>query len=608
MLNTEFVGWIYHQWALAGFCWMPWFLWALHRAREGSRRDTAFAAVFLGLALSGSTLQHMAFIAIAGGCVWAGWLLERGPPEDAGDREHPALSRNPVRHWRDTGIVMTAGLLGVGMAAFVLEPTIAGYLENIRAGHEREGLGYSHGLLQPLVMLLAWPLTLYPFVLGSVQTVDLTKAFLPDGLAFAFFGTMPAVLALVGLFSPRVPLAAKLLMAAGLILPLTPLGGVLYQRVSLLWILGGCWAAGVWVSAADTNTLKVVSSWCWRVLTLAVVVWGLASIVLFAFREPIQAMLVARAQSAAATSQFAMFPEWVEARAAGLLDYLVLWNPWQLSALAGLLLSVWGLIRCREVSFWPGLAFAAGVALQLSVYWAQWTTWSVERDAHVQPELARILQAEVGRSGRLAQGDGSPAEILFPPNTLVPSGVAVTGGYDSIHPQAMRNPTGKPWAFRGTTHYLGRLDGEHPEGWPQVWSDGRWALWRDPRPTPGTVVSDAGSPVPLEPGDLKWNTLNTMQVSVPPGAQRLEIFSNWHRGWKWRADGNVKWMDSSAGPAGGIEVGFDGPGDSGRTVLLQFDPSPPDWAMVVTGLSLMVALARALPGCSPKARAPQGRA
>jgi hypothetical protein len=594
MLNTEFVTWIYHQWALASFCWMPWFLWALHRARETSRRFTALAAVFLGLALLGATLQHMAFIAIASGCIWVGWLFEGRCAVDAGNPEFPPQPANQSRRWRDTGIVMTAGLLAVGLVAFMLEPTIAGYVENLRAGHERDGFGYIHGLSQPLMMVLAWPLTLYPFALGSVQTVDLTKVFLPGGVAFSFFGTVPAVLAVVGLFSRRVPAAAKLLMVAGLIIPLTPLVGVLYQRVSLLWILGGCWAAGAWLSTAEQESLKKLSAWCWRVLAVAVFLWILASVVLVVFREPMQAWLFARTQSAAASSQFAIFPEWVQSRLTGLLDYLRVWNPWQLSALCGLALSLWGFVRCRTKSLWPGMAFALGVALQLSVFWWQWTTWSAERNVYVQPEIVRVLQEVVGAGGRLAQGGGSPAEVPFPPNTLVPSGVAITGGYESIHPEGMRNSTGQVWDSFGTTHFLGRVDEEHPAGWEEAWSDGRWVLWRNPQPRLGVVTFRSGLRMSLLPHDVKRGSLNTMEVSVPAGAQRVEIFSNWHRGWKWRKDKEGRWMDSIAGPTKGIEVAFERPMDSGATVLLQFDPSPPEWALVLTGLSGMAVLALAL--------------
>jgi hypothetical protein len=594
MLNTEFVSWIYHQWAVASFCWMPWFLWSLYLARERSPRYLGVAAVFLGLALLGATLQHTAFIVIALGCLWLGWLFE-----DRSEQEERASSLVPhvcALRWLDTYTIIAAGLLGAGLVAFMLEPTVTGYLENLRAGHEREGVGYKYGWSQPLMMALAWPLTLYPFVLGSVQTLDLTKALLPGGVAYAFFGTVPMLLAILGLFSKRVPLAARLLIVAGLIIPLTPLVGVLYQRVSLLWILGGCWAAGMWISTVAEDELKELQRWCWRILVALLVLWLGASIALVVFCEPLETFLIARAQAAAASSQFAMFPEWVETRAVKLLDYLCIWNPWQLMALAGLMLSVWGLVRCRTVCVWAGAALALGVALQLSVFWWQWTTWSVERDIYEQPELVRILQEEVGTIGRLAQGGGGPGELPFPPNTLVPAGVAIVGGYDSIHPDGMRSPTGKPWDFPGATHFLGGLDEERPTDWQEVWSDGRWVLLRNPAPVLGIVTLESGLPVSLRPADFKRGSMNTMEAVVPAGAVKLELFSNWHRGWKWRDDLEGRWSNTSVGPIKGVEVAFDQPTGEPKVVYLQFDPSLPDWVLIVTALSAMAVLALALSG------------
>jgi hypothetical protein len=601
MMNTEFVSWIYHQWALASFCWMPWVLWALYGAREKSTRYLALAAAFLGLALMGATLQHAAFVFIALGCLWIGWMID-GPSETCGGNSGFSCAEAWRSRLMDSMLVVTAGLLAAGLVSFMLEPTIAGYFENLRAGHKREVIGYAFGWSQPLRMALAWPLTLYPFVLGSVQTLDLTKAFIPSGVTYAFFGTVPMLLAIIGFFSKRVPMAVKLLIIAGLVIPLTPLVGVLYQRVSLLWILGGCWAAGIWLSAAREESVRKVAGWCWRVLAAVLVLWTFASIALVFFRAPLESWLLARAQTAAASSQFAMFPEWVEMRVVNLIDYLSVWNPWQLTALAGLALSLWGMMRRGTESLWPGTALAAGVALQLSVFWWQWTTWSVERDVYTQPELVRILQAEVGATGRLAQGGGGPGEMPFPPNTLVPAGVAITGGYDSIHPDGMRSPTGKSWDFPGVTHFLGSFDEEQPAGWQEVWSDGRWVLLRKPTPTAGMVTLESGLPVPLRPADFKRGSMNTMEAVVPAGTAKLELFSNWHRGWKWRDDLEGRWSDTSAGPIKGVQVVFDRPTEETKAVYLQFDPSPPGWVLVVTGLSAMTVLALALSGGSRNER------
>jgi hypothetical protein len=90
--------------------------------------------------------------------------------------------------------------------------------------------------------------------------------------------------------------------------------------------------------------------------------------------------------------------------------------------------------------------------------------------------------------------------------------------------------------------------------------------------------------------------MNTMEAVVPAGAAKLEVFSNWHRGWKWRDDLEGRWSDAVAGPTKGVEVFFNQPASEAKPIYFQFDPTPPEWALVVTGLSAMVLLALALSG------------
>lgn len=578
MLNTEFVGWIYHQWALASFCWMPWVLWAWHAACDKGARFAGLAAVFLALALLGATLQHAAFVVTALACVWAGRLV--GRPRSLGS---------------GTATVVTIGVLGAGLAAFALEPSMHSYFENLRAGHLREGLGYADGLRQPVMTALAWPFTVYPFALGSVQTLDLSKAFVSSGVAFGFFGSVPVVLAVAGLFSRRVPPAAKLLVAAGVLLPLTPLVGVLYQRVNLLWILGGCWCAASWLAGVGQNELKSFVRRAWQVTAVVAALWLAASVVLLAGRGWWEELLLAKVQGASANGQFGRFTDWMEGRAAGLIDHLAIWNPWQLVALGGAVLSIWGLPRIKVHTAWPGAAVMVGVCLQLSVFWWQWTTWSSDRGVYGEPPLVQVLKAEVGDTGRLAQIPGAPAEVYFPPNTLVPSAVAITGGYDSIHPDGMRSRSGAVWDFPGTTHFLGRVGEEGPEDWPEAWTDGLWVLQRNPAPTMGTFSTRAGEGLPLLPKDVRRVTLNTLEILVPTGAERVEVFMNWHRGWKWRGNTEDGWRSSSAGPTKGIEIELGRPAGTAEVLQLRFEPAAADWARAVTLLSAISVACLLLP-------------
>jgi hypothetical protein len=582
MGNWQFVAWIYHHWALASFCWMPWLLLALFAARERSARYAAAAAIFLALALLGATLQHATFILLAYTCLWAGWLWE-----DRGRWK---------AQWRVTAGMAMVGLLGAGLVAYMLEPTIYSFLENSRSGHERGGIRYYHGFLQPLFNLVAIPFYVFPFVLGSVQTVDLWKLLKTGLFEPGFFGTVPVVLAMVAAFSRRVPMGARLLIFAGLALPLTPLVGLLYHRVNLLWILGGCWAAAVWVAGSQPEVLEKMQRWLAWLLGAVAAMWLAGSLVLLVAQEWIERWLREKAMATAGEAQFGIAVDWVAARAASLPAYVSIWNGAQLTALAGALLAVWGLGQLGSAVAWRRLAAGFGVAMQLSVFWWQWTTWSAPELPYEKSEIAALFREEVGSSGRLAMTQIKLGESLFGPNTLDPVGVPITSGFDSMHPNGMRSATGEVWDFPGATHFLGGVDEERPAGWQEVWTDGRWVLLRKPEPTVGMLTLVSGLPVPLRPDDLQRDSLNTMQVVVPAGAVRLEIFSNWHRGWKWRDGLEGRWVDSTMGATKGIEVVFDRPAAQNKVAYLQFDPRSPDWVLVIAGLSAMAVLALALSG------------
>jgi len=187
MLNQQFVAWIYFNQVVATFCWMPWVLWALFQAWEKNPRWAAGAGLFLGLALLGATSNRRAFLLVALGCFWLGCLGEA--KKDRG---------------LITGSIFFAGMVGEGLAAFALQPSITSFLENAATGHSRGALGYEHGGWQPLWNLLGSPLTAYPFVLGSVQTLDLWKLFKLDLFSVGFFGTLPMLIACLAVFSRRV--------------------------------------------------------------------------------------------------------------------------------------------------------------------------------------------------------------------------------------------------------------------------------------------------------------------------------------------------------------------------------------------------------------------
>jgi hypothetical protein len=273
-------------------------------------------------------------------------------------------------------------------------------------------------------------------------------------------------------------------------------------------------------------------------------------------------------------------------RTASLFHYLCIWNPWQLSALAGAVLSTWGLSRLFSTRPWQAMALPAGVAVQLVLFWFQWTPWTGPDMPYDKHPLVGILQKEVGSTGRLAQENFLWGAGYFDPNMLAPSGVAVTRGYDAIQPLGMKSLSGLPWDFPGTTHFLGKIGDRAPADWIEIWSDGKWQLLENPEQSVGIIRGQSGD-MPLMREQFSRRTLNTMEAEVPSGTTSVVLFSNWHRGWYWRGNRQSPWKPAICSSIRSVEVEFEKPLVSDARIYFRFDPSPPTWVSVITGLSIL---------------------
>lgn len=567
MLNTQFIVWIYHHWALASFCWIPWLFWALYKARDGEALYLLPSTLFLSLSLCGGTLQHAAFVAMALFCLWLGWL---GESRRLG---FPLL--------RATLLLLATAILALALTAPMLEATIHAYLENLRSGQVRGGLGYSGGWPQPILNLLSVPFYAFPLVLGSPASLDLWKLFRSDLMNVASFGTLPVLLAFWGLFSRKVPLPARWLAAAGLLIPLSPLVGPLYHRVQLLWIFGGCWCAAAWLQKSSPRELRSIFRMIGISGGILIVLWIAASGAALLMESRWEPILQEKVQALSNAGQFGIFANWMQARTQALFSCLSIWNPVQIVYLAGFALSV----TCLCVWFSPTNRFwiipAIGVGLQGLACWWQWSTWSQSREEIYQsPSWVKVLQEQVGMNGRLAQSAGGYATQPFGPNTLQPSQVPIAAGYESIHPIGL-NAREAPWEFPGTTHFLGPKNGAFPKGWQTVHADKIWRLWKNPEPTFGFVVFANGDQELLREGSVCRPSFNTMTVSMPAGAERVELFTNGHRGWKWKDGNTAEWHETQRGSDGALVLLLEKPFSEKITLLLQYQASGPRWAVWV---------------------------
>lgn len=557
MLNTQFVVWIYHRWALGSFCWMPWVLWSalpLFDRKELSARAMSLP-IFLTLAICGGTLQHVVFVMLACGCIYLGSLSRKGSPRKA-------MGKALV--W---GLVV---LVALAMSAFTWVPQVQAYLTNVSIGHTRGGVGYPEGGAQPLLNLLFIPAQVWPWLLGDPQSIDASRLLKAGFMEIAYFGTVPMILAICGMFFRDMPKQGKWLVAVGLLVPLTPLVGPLYHRVQLLTILGGAWIAAEMLAKSSRFPPRgLLRGVCWGVVGLGIALL-IGTCLPDSLRSSIESRVVAASLEASKHSQFGSDQVWITQRAQEWTDRFSLIHPrmgWVYALLvlgaAGMLLVSSG--GCRTVRWGYVVVFGATL-LELATFFRTWTTFSDPKDLvprHPMIERVRGL----GDSQRVFQGFGHYpiGEIFVAPNLLAACSVPSLDAYESIQYRSTYRvldaltPEDRLSLSGVSVSVLreeGVVGGSFPD-WPIVETAHGFVVRKNPNPIalvnygegriPEEVrelvprLKDATSLQPLE------KTMNRWVLDCPMEADWLRISQNWHEGWKWRS-GDGKWQTMLCGP------------------------------------------------------------
>lgn len=549
--NSQFVVWIYHRWTLGAFCWVPWILWAIDGYRRGNRSFWAFVPAFMALAILGGTLQHAAFVALAVMAIWGEEAIGSG-------RSLPGQTRLLGRYalW---------GLLGSGMAAMMLLPCADAFLVSSRLGLHMGMNGaaemgvYPRGILQPLFNLAAYPLQIFPSVLGRCDTVDLLKVFKSELFYVAYFGSLPVLVAFLAFFRKQTPVVARLLIGTGLLLPLTPLVRLLYQRLYLLFILGGILAFTHFMETASAGTKKRVFKATAAASGLAILAWCGLSVVIRLKAEAVQAFLQRKIVDPSAGSSFGYFREWMQGRADKFAGDLFIWSPQQLiplglflAALAGLRLTASVSPRLQSRGMWM---IVLAVICEVTVFGARWITFADPGRCPLYPMTREVaaLRENVG-DGRVAtmidESGSHMAVTPFIPNTLGPYGIATIHGYDSIMPNGMllvndNTRDTKSLGRLGVTHLI-TYPGNRSVGgdWMSVWKSPAMELFENPAPVPRYIgfhtdrekdsffgPDPAAHPVPLAERTRKENT---REIELPPGLRWIRIAENAAPGWEYK--------------------------------------------------------------------------
>ncbi len=556
MANSQFIIWIHHRWALGSFSWMPWVLWSAAGLawQKPAPRHLALP-LFLALAILGGSLQHMVFIGLACGCLAVGNLRDLRKPM----REIPLLLC-----WA------TAFVVALAITAFTVVPQISGYLTNLQIGNLRGGLGYPEGLSQPLLNLAAIPAQIWPWLMGDPQSLDGWRLLKTGYMNLAYIGSIPMMLGIAGLFFRAMPRQAKWLIAAGLLIPLTPLVGPLYHRVQLLFILGAAWMAAEMLAAFHQNPpRRMIRAWTIAVATLGVGLL-LASCLPSSLRTRIENQVVTKSVQAAGDSQFGADSAWIEARARRWVSRFALHDSrtaWTYGLLvlgtAGLNLAISTQSSRRQ---WGRIAITCSASLELFTLFQTWVTFSNPADILPPHPAIETIRAMAGEQ-RVYQGFGRTnlGGSFAAPNLLAAYDIPVVDAYESIQyrstsqrlrtidPAERLSLAGVAMAVQpaGTVAYPGT------SGWQLTPSVHGSDLRQNPNPIPPLVSGNGNIPANINGLVARLghstafipahHSMNRWEFIWPQGAEWIRISQNWHSGWRWRA-GNGPWLAMTAGP------------------------------------------------------------
>jgi hypothetical protein len=612
--NSQFVTWIYHRWALSAFCWVPWILWAIDGYRRGNRNYWALVPAFIAMAFLGGTVQHAALAALAVAAMWTEeTALQHSKSKIQNSKFKLAEERSLL------GRYLIWGLLGTGLAAMMLLPCIDAFVTSSRLGihmgmHGNAENGvYPQGPLQPLFNLAAYPFQVFPSVLGRCDSVDVLKLFKSELFYVVYFGSLPVLIAFIALWRKDSPLLSRILIGCGLLLPLSPLVRLLYQRLFLLFILGGILAFAHFMERASRQTRLSVFRTTGSLAAIGVAAWSALSLLLH-YKPGLLAPLREKIITEGRGSSFGYFGEWIAQRADRFLSDLFIWSPQQLfplllfaAALAGLRWTASGYAGWRLKGAWLVVLMVIG---EVTLFGSRWLVWSDPGRNALFPATpeSEALQSHVGRDGRVTTLNDPSAHMArtpFIPNTLSAYDIAADNGYDSIIPDGML----LPGESAGDAERLGRLGVSHlitwpcnpdvESGWKPVWKSASMELYENtlgmPRYAGFRTEQDkekffAGeSPACIKLED-QLGLENRRILDVPEGVPWIRIAENQAAGWEYRIGSSNTWVPVERERDASMVLKNPQP-DQVTRIEMRYDPPLRTLGLLVSGISLILVIA-----------------
>lgn len=586
-LNTHFAAWIFHRWALGGFCWTPWYLWALLGIRQ-KKPFGVLAPAFIAASFFGGHMQYAAFQVLVCAAFMMGWYCD----------EYVATKKFGGRPFASMAVI---GILSVLLACIMFIPCAYAFHITMQAGLVRGGLGYPDGFLAVIKRIIAYPTYIFPALYGGPGLYDMGRILSTNILAIPFFGSLLVIFAFAGLFIRQLNATAKIIICLGLLLPTTPLVGPLYQRLLMLFVLGGVWLAVDLIARCPDKTYGIITKTAKIPFILVVVAVLAIGLIVTIKHDAVSAILRQQILPSIASHRFAGRPDWFVGRIEKLIHGYEIWNPRIWIPLLGFGVSVFLMPYRRRGFFGPIVSLC--ILGQLWIPHKEWMTFVTPPDndknqIYPATEETRAIQAAVGPAGRVVVAQTKGRLPLFPPNSLTYFGVQSINVYDSILPNGMEPhnnyspdiqdlPSAAFFGKIGTTHLVTFKDIKPQDsGWvPQrtvgdisiysnVWARARY-----------TLATTTGASLSLSP---VISQRNYRKLEIPKDSQALSVCENQEQGWKYRI-GNEKWRPMLRAEDGSMFATIKPP-STATTFELLYDPLARKIGRTVSLLSLALYL------------------
>ena len=539
---SQFILWINHRWILGAMCWAPWILWALFRARESGKIIHLPSIAFIALACRGGHLQACVFIVLLVAIVA---FCEAAPK---------IIQRKFLAGMRALAPYLVSGILAGILTLDVAVETVPALLEGNKTMPQR-------GFMDTLLALPTLATSILPTIMGTPQSLDLTKQFKIDLFSIKFMGATGVMLAALALLRRDAPTVAKCLLIIGILVPFTPADKWLYSRFTVIFALGGAWLAAWYIGKIANEP----PSKRWKriaiVASFMIAVWAIGSTAVALNYDAISSKL-SDAVVARLPPEKAARETWMIVRSENFLQQAMLWYPRNLIFIS---LMAMGLYACSRINHQSkkNAAFSIIIAIctfgEILTFSKTWVTFSKvpeTQDLYEEPAWATRLKSEVGQ-GAVLCADRTNFDYMQL-NTPSAYGIRFAEGYETVTPSRI-NPYKEPrydtkrCAQAGISHLIvpPENDPASIEGWERVSGSIEYVLYRNPD---FKGVATAA----LESGDvtavpLSFDTANRRTLILPAGVMSISIAESYNAGWKYSLDGE-KWLPVTENEIRGMTI------------------------------------------------------